>query len=239
MQTINIQTTQNVDISYEVANVGDRLLARLLDWVIFVVLYIVISIVSASMMLFDSPGLMLVLFSPILLYDLICETLFGGRSFGKMIMHLRVVKVDGSAPGFGNYLIRWMFRLLEGFGPVFPGLCLLVVLINGKGQRFGDIVAGTTLISTKNKVKLHDTIMMPYNPHYVIQFPQVAQLSDRDVGLIREVLRQAMNSQNYPAVERLAARVKEVIGIAPMMPAMQFLHIVLNDYTHHNFEQSR
>ncbi|TND08754.1 MAG: RDD domain-containing protein [Bacteroidetes bacterium] len=239
MQSLNIQTTQNVDINYEVANIGDRLLARLIDWGIFVVLIIALSIVNASLQLSITSGLYILLISPIICYDLICEPLFQGRSFGKMVLKLRVIKIDGTQPGIGDYIIRWMFRLLEGLVAISPGLCLLVVLVNGRGQRFGDIVAGTTVISTKQKVQLRDTIMMQYNPNYVIQFPQVSMLSDRDVGLIREVLKQAMNSQNYPAIERLSARVKEVLGINPMMPSMQFLHIVLNDYTHYNFESNR
>lgn len=236
MESLNIQTTQNVDIHYEVASIGDRLLARLLDWIIFIVYYFAFFVIVGQMRLGLSYGIIVLMLLPILTYDLWCETFFQGRSFGKMIMKLRVVRLDGGQPGFGDYLIRWLLRLIEGMAALSPGLCLLVVVINGRGQRIGDIIAGTTLIKTGQRVQLRDTILMQMNPNYVIVFPQVAVLSDRDVNIIRDVLKQAMTSQNYPVVERLAARVKEVMGVYPMMPSMQFLHIVLSDYTHYSFE---
>ena len=40
MQTIKITTSQNIDIDYEVAGVGERLLARLIDVGLFILIYI-------------------------------------------------------------------------------------------------------------------------------------------------------------------------------------------------------
>ncbi|HCI71200.1 MAG TPA: RDD family protein, partial [Balneola sp.] len=87
---------------------------------------------------------------------LIFEVVWNGKSFGKWMMGLQVVMLDGSSPSFGNYLIRWMLRLLE---VSFTNgiLAFITVLINGKGQRLGDIAAKTCVIKTRKKVKLSDT----------------------------------------------------------------------------------
>jgi len=237
MTGLSIQTTQNVDIHYEAASIGDRILARLLDWIIFIVYVVAVLLIMGKVTVLVGPGPFILALLPMLTYDLWCETLFQGRSFGKMIMKLRVIRIDGAQAGIGDFFIRWLFRLVEGMIAISPGLALLVVIINGRGQRLGDVVAGTTVIKTEQKVQLRDTIMMRFNPNYVIMFPQVAVLSDQDVTIIRDVMKQAMNSHNYPAIERLAAKVKEVLGVSPMMPSIQFLHIVLNDYTHYSFEE--
>lgn len=237
MAQLNILTTQNVVISYETASIGDRVLARLLDWLILIVYSTFIFIILSRVAFNISGGVWVLLLLPVLTYDVWCETLFSGRSFGKMILKLRVVKVDGSMPGIGDYMTRWLLRLLEGVLSASPGLALLVMLINGKGQRIGDILAGTAVVKTTQNFRLHDTILMQMHPQYNIVFPQVSILSDHDVNTVKDVLKQALVSKNYPAIERLAARIRELMGVNPPIPSLQFLHIVLNDYTHYSFEK--
>jgi uncharacterized RDD family membrane protein YckC len=98
MDNIRIQTTQNVDIEYEAASIGDRILATLLDYLFFIAYVLLITIVLVVLNGFKAPNqiLFFVLLLPILFYDLLCEVFFDGRSFGKMIMHIKVVKLDGS-----------------------------------------------------------------------------------------------------------------------------------------------
>ena len=245
MDNINIQTTQNVDIEYELASIGDRILATLLDYVFFFAYAIVVGLFfsllgSAGGGRGSGDGIMLALIIvialPILLYDLLCEMLFQGKSFGKMIMKIKVVKLDGTQATFGAYLLRWLLRLIDT--RIFSdGVALIAILANGKGQRIGDMAAGTTVIKMKQKVTLNDTILNRVKPNYTIVYPEVASLSDNDIAIIKEVMQVSLRTGNTQAIEKLAAKTKSTMGISPNLPNAQFLATVVQDYTQYNFDK--
>lgn len=241
MDNIRIQTTQNVDIEYQVASVGDRLLASLLD-VGFMIAYFVLVLAIIGMTSIVTKGHVLYIYFlfllPILFYDLVCETLFGGRSIGKMIMKIKVVKLDGTPAGFGSYLLRWFFRIVD-ISLSSGAIALIVVVANGRGQRIGDIAAGTTVIKTKQRAQLGDTILgnVKQRPDYTVVFPEVTRLSDNDVAIIKEVMLVGIRTNNMPAIEKLASKTRSVMAISTPMPASQFLFTVVQDYNFYSFDR--
>jgi uncharacterized RDD family membrane protein YckC len=242
-----VLTTQNVAINYQVANIGERLLARLLDLVFFAV-YLVLGFWAMGFALQGmdwqnmerySAALSIIITIPVLTYTLWCESVFNGRTIGKLIMGLKVVKTDGTPAGIGDFAYRWVMRLFEGEFAIFTCLALPVAIISGKGQRIGDMVAGTMVIKTKQKSSLRNTILQQINPQYRVVFPQVANLNDRDMNVIRDIMQQSFDTGNYHLLEYLGAKVKSIMGVSPppqQLPTMQFLNIVLADYAHYNFE---
>ena len=238
MDNIRIQTTQNVDIEYQPASIGDRILATLLDYCFFFAYFVLLGVIGmlTKGAIFESIAVNVLMGLPILLYDVVLESIFDGRSFGKMIMKIRVVKVDGSQAGLGAYITRWLMRLVDTY--LFTGVVALVtILINGKGQRLGDMAAGTTVIKTTQRVYLNNTILNKLNPDYKLVFPQVMNLSDNDVAIIKEVMSLCLRTGNFPAIERVAQKTKEVMGISSNLPHTQFLSIVVQDYSHYNFDK--
>ncbi|HEU4719544.1 MAG TPA: RDD family protein [Bacteroidia bacterium] len=245
--TASILTTQNVAINYNIASAGERTLARLLDLVIMAVYLVAMFLISNQVFsggdwemreTFQLPVSILITV-PVLTYTLWCEPVFRGRTFGKIILGLKVVKTDGTPAGVGAAAFRWMTRLLEGELALFTFLALPVAIISGKGQRIGDMVAGTIVINTKTKVSLRSTIISHINPDYRVVFPQVSVLSDRDMNIIRDVMQQAYDTGNYHLLEYLGHKVKTVMGVFPppqQLPTAQFLNIVLADYAHYNFQ---
>jgi uncharacterized RDD family membrane protein YckC len=233
MDNIRIQTAQNIDIEYEVASIGDRILATLLDYLFFLA-YILLFVVIAALTkwdLFDSMATILILSLPIMFYDLACEVFFQGKSFGKMIMKIKVVKVDGTQASFGAYLLRWLLRIIDT--RLFGGaIALITILINGKGQRIGDMAAGTTVIKMRQKVQLSDTILNKVQVDYTLTFPQVSKLSDNDIAIIKEVTQVCINTNNFEALEKLATKTKQTMGITTNLPHAQFLTIVVQDYSY-------
>jgi uncharacterized RDD family membrane protein YckC len=247
-----IVTTQNVAINYRTANIGERLLARLLDllflFAYFWVSYFICSAIFGflindfaenwednSIMM---SSVMMIMFLPIMTYTLWVETVFNGRSFGKMIMGLKVVKTSGLPAGAGDFAFRWVTRMLEGESGIFTCLALPVAIISKRSQRVGDMVAGTIVISTKKTTSLRNTILTHLNPQYRIVFPQVAALSDKDVNTIRDVMLQSFETGNNQLLEYLGHKVKTTMNVFPppqQLPTMQFLNIVLADYAHFNF----
>ncbi len=237
MDNIKIQTTQNVDIEYQLASVGERILATLLDYVFFAAyFFVVILLLSwAELVGRNYIAVMIILALPVLLYDLLCEMFLQGKTFGKMIMKIKVVKLDGSQASFGAYALRWLLRIIDT--KIFSGgIALIVIVINGKGQRIGDMAAGTTVIKIRQKVTLNDTILNKVKPEYTIVFPQISQLTDNDISVIKEVMRVALRTNNQEAIEQLAAKTKATMGITTNLPHTQFLATVVQDYSQYSFD---
>src|SRR5574341_1922061 len=161
MQTVRITTTQNVEIEYEVASIGDRILAGLVDGAVWLGY-----VIGAPVLLFEvlnvgdkkfGIALTVALYLPAFLYDLLCESLMDGQSLGKKLLKIKVIKLDGSPPDFGSYLLRWLLRWLD-VTICWGGIAILTILINGRGQRLGDLAAGTTVIKLKPGVGFRETI---------------------------------------------------------------------------------
>ncbi|MDP1744328.1 MAG: RDD family protein [Bacteroidota bacterium] len=233
MDNIRIHTTQNVDIEYQLASIGDRILATLLDYLFFLAYFLLILLIAAltTWKIFDSMAIVSILVLPILFYDLICEVFFQGKSFGKMIMKIKVVMLDGTQANFGAYLLRWLLRIIDM--RLFGGaLALIAILINGKGQRIGDMAAGTTVIKMKQKVQLSDTIFNKLKPDYSLLFPEVSRLTDTDVAIIKEVMQVCVRSNNFEAIDKLVLKTKATMGVTSNLPHSQFLSAVIQDYNY-------
>lgn len=239
MQTIKITTSQNIDIDYEVAGVGERLLGRLIDFGLFILVYIMSLVVYAIIGRRISETLsitviIIVYASLFVFYDLICETLMSGQSFGKRIMKIKVISIDGLRPSFGQYLLRWLFRIVDF--TLSMQLCgLLCVAISEKQQRLGDMVAGTTLIKTKPRTSVNNLVFIPVANGYQPTFRQVDKLNDHDITLIQEVIRSYITSGNPDVVRQTSHRVKELLSLPNVPEGMNelfFLQTVVKDYNH-------
>ncbi|ARK13424.1 RDD family protein [Fibrivirga algicola] len=226
---LSIQTTQNVLLDYEPASIGDRILATLLDYVVFAAWAILTVAVPAGLGLFgrgqSTVYFLVVVLIPIFLYDFFCEWLLNGQSIGKIAMKIRVVMMDGSQPGIGAYMLRWLLRLIDT--RVFSGIvAVLCVAINGKGQRLGDLAAGTTVIRLHTHVQLNDVTYTNLPDTYQVRFDEVRLLSDQDIQVVREVLRRG----SIDAADRTANKLKEVLGVTSTLSTYEFLTAIINDY---------
>jgi uncharacterized RDD family membrane protein YckC len=233
MTTIRIHTTQNVTLEYETASVGDRLLATLIDYALYVVWIIFCAIFSEY---FSGRAIVLytVLISvPTTFYMLVCEVLFNGQTLGKKARDLRVVRLDGTRPGLGDYLLRWLLRPFE-IVLCLGGVAILTILLNGRGQRLGDMAAGTTVISLRQRpADYHSALATELPPTgYQVVFAQAAQLSDHDVALVRQLLHQSTQKQNYLLLNETANKVKALTGIQTDLRDEAFLRTLLRDHAH-------
>ncbi len=73
------------------------------------------------------------------------ETLSRGKSLGKLVMGLRVVRDDGGSIRFRHALVRALLAVLEIYLTLGSVACL-VSLFNDKSKRLGDMLAGTYAI---------------------------------------------------------------------------------------------
>lgn len=234
---IQIQTTQNVKLQYEVAAIGDRLLAFLADFVIMAGMAGIIAWVYAEAVGFDTQATLiygiLLIMVPFSFYHVLLEVFNNGQSIGKRLMKIKVIRLDGTEPTLGNYVIRWLTRIIEIFG-VF-GMALLVILINGKGQRLGDLGGGTTVAKVKKRVSLDDTLLAFSTDNYVPTYPMAQTLTGRDIEIIKEAIFFFDRYNNHKIINACGMKVKTLFGMDPnrdFTPNDHFLRQVVNDYTY-------
>ena len=236
MEKINIHTAQNIELEETVASVGERILATLIDYLIFTPYIIMFSILGISTGM-TSKVYWVVIFLPILFYDLICELSMNGQNIGKRIMKIKVVKLDGSFPVARDYFIRWVFRLLDSV-LVGGAIATLTIIINGRGQRVGDIAANTTVIRVKKSANLKDTILVELPENYKPVFLEAINLSENDVYTINEVIG-FCNSDRFSAVSSsMPISTKDAItkklSIITILSPIEFLNTIMNDYNYLN-----
>lgn len=232
MSRVTIETAQNVLLHHEVASLGDRIVACIIDRLVMGAWVVACMVIMGLFK--PSPETMLVIFIaavfvPLTFYNLACELLMDGQSIGKSAMKVKVARKDGGQPGLGAYLLRWLLRPVDEF--FYVGL--VVVLINGKGQRLGDLAAGTTVITLKQRTKLSDTMLMEVKEGHRLRFPEAIRLNDAQAVLIKEVLNNTRTANRWAITEEMAEKVRKAIGAdGAGMKAQEFLRAVLEDYVH-------
>ena len=233
MPTIRIQTTQNVTVEYEIASVGDRILATLIDWGVYLAYGGVLIFLVSQLNLHLGPFGSFFLYLPVLFYPLIAEIFFDGRTLGKHGRDLKLVKRNGTAPGVGDYLLRWLLIPVDLFP--FGGIGLLSMLISAHGQRLGDLTAGTVVVKLRARAGLRESTFAgtAAADSYQITYPQAAQLTDRDATLLRQLLTEGVRRNDYHLLTQTTQRAQQLVGI-PLVndsPA-RFLHTLLRDHAH-------
>ena len=239
MTQLSINTTQNVNINFTAASVGDRILGQLLDSLVKIaygiMVYLIVQIFSLEN-LFDGLdqwsiiAIISVIGLPVMFYSLIQESLWEGQTIGKKLMKVKVIKLDGYQAGFGDYLIRWLFRLIDiSVGNGVIGL--ITIVSSSKNQRLGDMAAGTAIISLKNNININHTIIQDINSDYLPTYPLVIKLSDNDVRIVKETFETAVLQKDFVTLSKLANKISTVTGIKNSSGTdTDFIRVVLKDY---------
>lgn len=236
MNDIQIQTTQNVSLTFVPASVSDRIFAHVIDWFIFLAWGILGLLVISQIGNTFGSTLSIVMFSvflalPIMCYDLLCEVFMNGQTIGKKAMDINVISLSGTQPTLGAFLIRWLFRLIEiGTFNSFAFIALITVLVNGKGQRLGDIVAGTAVVKTRRKITLAQLRQEKLQDDYQVVIQEAFLLSDNDVVVLRAVLKKSRELQHEDLADIACIKIKDTFAIISPLTGVAFLKQVLKDH---------
>lgn len=245
MNQIDINTSQNVNIRFTLASVGERIAAFVIDSLIIAAYYITLFLILTNFRPFDQflnrrdnwevMAILGILSLPATFYTLVCETFMEGQTFGKKAMGIKVVKIDGYQCNFGTYFVRWMLRPVEIY--IFSGLPAFVsTIISKKNQRLGDMVADTAVIYIRNKVNISHTILENISTDYKPLFPQVVALSDNDIRIIKENLTKAIQSNDRVVISKLEAKVKDILKLEydeEKLTKRMFLKTIITDYNYY------
>lgn len=233
MQAVSVQTTQNIQLEYPLAGIGERLLAFLLDFLIMASFFIVV-IGIFSLAGAETPTFLVWLTAiTAFLYRLFAEIFFNGQTVGKSVLKLKVVKIDGTPPSVANYFLRW---LLEPFDFFIVGLAILLIILTKKGQRLGDVLAGTTVVKMKRITSINvrnKSIMQPVDEDYVPVYSEAGNISDHDIRIIKDALKAYREDAAKKAVSVLEQKLKEKYNIQSEQPTVKFLYTVLRDHTYY------
>ncbi len=229
---VHVRTTQNVFIHHPVASLGDRIVAFLIDLVILVVFLITMLALYINLRMQITWVWIVTVGAPLLLYHLIFEIFMNGQSPGKRLMNIKVVRLDGTPATVGDYILRWLFALVEI--QLFSGLiAVLCIAIGEKGQRLGDLVAGTTVVKLVEQAKVTASeIFVPQEVGYTTVFPQVVQLTENDIELVHRALEVNLESGNPKPVMAITEKIKSLMGIQTDLPPVKFLYTVIKDFQH-------
>jgi uncharacterized RDD family membrane protein YckC len=241
MSETKIITSQYVEIEQTPASAGERIFARMIDYIImFLYSYGLIYLMDKLRLfrLFDGTEPLLLFFTfylPVIFYSFLWEMFNNGRSPGKMLFKMRVVMQDGSTPSIGAYFMRWMLLFVDFW---MSGTGALVILLNNNNQRFGDIAAGTVVIKERDYKKInvsldeYDYLSRNYKP----VFPQAENLSLEQVNTISEALAR-FDDNRYSRIAMLASKVKDFLKINTGIEDSVFLATLLRDYQYFALEE--
>ena len=256
MSTVQINTAFNVGLDFEIAPFHKRLLAYLIDFALLAIylfgmkylLYELFNLSREKSSGFD----ILIISLPMLFYSLLTELLLNGQTFGKKLMQIRVISLEGGEPTFGQFILRWITKFFEWpflFGYLYAssvalflyalytgffGVAVVIaILVSKKSQRLGDMAAGTVVVDAKTSMSVNDTIFIAVNAtNYKPLFPEVMRLSDNDINTIKTVLTQAKKNHNHDICMRIEYKVKDVLKIESKLSSTDFLEKLLEDYNY-------
>jgi len=257
MAGVWVSTPFNIDLEFEIAPFYKRLLAWCVDIAVLLVYAYGMKSFVLDNLVFEGQryplGIDLLLVSlPMLFYPFFMEASLQGQTLGKRLLKIRVISLEGGEPKIGQYLMRWIFRFWEWplvFGYVavsswsllgqvlstilFGIFVAIVVSVSPKNQRLGDMAAGTTVVGISHAFSLADTVFQEVTaPGYVVRYPEVMRLSDRDINAVNGVITQYRRTGQYDTAYRVADKIKTVLGIQSDQDVTVFLETLMADYNY-------
>jgi uncharacterized RDD family membrane protein YckC len=151
---IRVVTPENIAFEYRLAGPFRRLPALIFDWVICAASFFVFTIVVALTIGMVSGGLAVAIFVVASFaiqwfYGGLFETFMNGQTPGKRLTGIRVLTTEGQPINGMQAIMRNLFRGADLF-PGLPCLGLIVMTLNSRSQRLGDLVSGTIVVVEQN-----------------------------------------------------------------------------------------
>lgn len=155
---LTVTTPERVSFEFQVAGLGTRAIAQILDLLILAGVLFGVYFAAIAAGQFGSAvigylvaviGTFVVIFG----YFWACEAFWSGQTVGKRVFRLRAVGDRGEPMTFFQAGIRNIVRLVD-FLPYAYGVGMVVLFLNGRGKRLGDLAAGTIVVKDSEYVAL-------------------------------------------------------------------------------------
>jgi uncharacterized RDD family membrane protein YckC len=225
-RTLDVRTPESIAFSYELAGVGSRFLALMIDQAIQVVTLIAIFmglVLAAARLAVSRHGappvadkfaeslgvamLIVIVFVVLFGYFIIFEAAWNGQTPGKKLLGLRVVRDGGYPIDFGASLIRNLIRVGEWILGYYI-LAVISMLISPENKRLGDLAAGTIVVRDARLAKPSQLGQQAAEPVY----SPTLYLTGEERALIKRFIerRDALTpDRRRELAAQLAARVRD------------------------------
>jgi uncharacterized RDD family membrane protein YckC len=144
-----IATPEGLEIELTLAGIGSRFIAGGLD---FSIQLIVLGALALVLQPAGDAGVAILtssFFAIIFFYDVLFEVLGGGRTPGKRLTGLRVVRSGGRPITFVRSALRNILRIVD-IMPLFYGVGMTAIFITRRNQRLGDLAAGSLVVRDRH-----------------------------------------------------------------------------------------
>ncbi len=226
-----IVTPQGVVLDLEVAGVGHRGVARLIDIALVLVAFAIgfelIGLLGGTAAVV---GQFIFGFLTIFGYPIVSETFFRGRTVGKLALGLRTVTLEAGPIGFREAFIRSLFQLVDiiiSFGSV----AIVAVMFTRRAQRLGDFAAGTFVIIDPRSISHVPAVPFtpPMGAEHIVADMDVAKLRPDQERLIRSFLLRTTELSSAARAElgpQLAASTAQSLGHRSLYGLMPEAYLV-------------
>jgi len=239
MRSINIRTTQNVIINYDLAPLRDRFIALFLDILLAFLSYLLTIMVVTRFSIDDDgafyamvPYLMILIFFS---YCLGMEIFHKGQTLGKKIMGVRVLKLDGSEPSLSDFVIRSVFHLIDTY------LCIgvlgaIFIATSEYGQRMGDRAANTVVVklNISGAFNLMDILNISTIDEYEPIYTDIKNIGEEDMLVVKNAIikyRDNPSSANAQLLNKLSTKLVRLLDIREVpKDNLEFLKTLIKDY---------
>ena len=216
---LSIDTPENVTFAYDVAGIGSRFLAALIDTALIVFVQVILfgSLILLSSLTLDSvtgsaAGNWLLAIAGLISfvffwgYYIFFEILWNGQTPGKRVIGLRVIRLDGTPVTQSEVVIRNLVRVID-FLPSAYGVGVVTMFINSNSRRVGDLAAGTVVVHDRAVTNLSElkpvrpsTVVTPGAQTYLPESFPVQQVTEHELHVIEEFLSRRAGLANSKAL---------------------------------------
>jgi uncharacterized RDD family membrane protein YckC len=223
-ETLQIDTPENVVFGYQIAGIGSRFLACAIDTLLISALLLFVNFALAALLRVITPLVAfgrapawlialfgLVSFAILWGYYIFFETLWNGQTPGKRRNGLRVIRRSGTPITAGEAVIRNLVRIID-FLPVFYGVGIVAMFIDGQSRRLGDLAAGTLVVRDREAVTLSSLYTAPVGTRAQAddeppdgRLP-VERLSAQEIEMVEDYFRRRHELANRDAIAWQMAR---------------------------------
>lgn len=203
----SVETPEQIDLQYNLAGIGSRFLAALIDHTLIAIILTLAC--SGAAFLADQlhiglDSIIVISIFVVGVYLFLCayyiffETTWNGQTPGKRLIGIRMVRTGGRPIGFLGSAIRNFIRLAD-FLPILYGVGVVVMFIDGRSRRLGDLAAGALAIQEGRQVTLAmldtpTTVEAPVVPAAKeISIPNLSSVAPDDARLVDTFLRRRLS----------------------------------------------
>lgn len=244
-----IETPENISFGYDVAGIGSRFLAALIDTLIqgfiYSFLFVVYILIDARGARLSLPRELVMIFPSLLLitlfviqfgYFMFFEIISGGQTPGKRLFRLRVIKENGYPLAPIDSVVRNLIRIIDFF-PFAYGLGVIVMFLNDRAKRLGDFAAGTLVVKMRDQVRLSDLQPAISASASAPELPGLEHLREADIELIESFLQRRQQLKDASSLagtiaQTIRARMNTAQGEAQALDGspVEFLEQVVAAY---------